>query len=165
MSSIATRLRAALPDPVRAIAGTVTWSAVMALSAAIALMLGGRVASSQSQTVIVIYALGGLLAYPVALYATRLFTLGTGAERRFAAALFFLGIATMLATAFVFSMHYRLYYAQWHSDFPSIDWIFHLLFTGANAVYQFSVLGTRLFFPLGIVALFAASLLVARQAR
>jgi hypothetical protein len=165
MTGLAEHLRTALPRPAGAVAGAAAWSATMALSAAIALMLTGRVASSQSQTIVVIYALGGLLAYPVALYATRLFALGAGTERRFAAALFFLGIATMLATAFVFSMHYRLYYAQWHSDFPSIDWVFHLLFTGANAVYQFSVLGTRLFFPLGIVALFAASLLVAQQAR
>lgn len=165
MSGLLPRLRAALPAPAGAIGGTIAWAAAMAASAAIGLLLRGRVASPQSETIVLIYALGGLLAFPVALYATRLFALGGGAERRFAAALFFLGLGTMLATAFVFSMHYRLYFAQWHSDFPSVAWVFHLLFTGANAVYQFSVLGTRLFFPFGFVALFVASLLVARQAR
>ncbi len=165
MTGLVHHLRTALPRPLATVAGSLAWAIVMALSAALALMLTGRVASSQSETIVKIYALGGFLAYPVALYATRLVALGSGTERRIAAALFSLGIATMLATAFVFSMHYRIYYAQWHSDFPSVDWIFHLLFTGANAVYQFTVLGTRLFFPLGFIALFAASLLVARQAR
>lgn len=51
------------------------------------------------------------------------------------------------------------------SGIPSIGWVFQLLFTGASAVYQFAVLGTRLFFPLGIVLFFAASLLVARLSR
>lgn len=165
MNGLAKRLRAALPHPLTTIVGTLAWSATMTASAAAALLLGGRIASAQSELILFIYALGGLLAFPVALYATRLFALGSGAERRFAAALLFLGVATMLATAFVFSMHYRLYFAHWHAGFPSITWVFQLLFTGANAVYQFSVLGTRLFFPVGFIALFAASLLVARQAR
>ena len=165
MRGLLPRLRAALPAPAGAIGGAVAWAAAMATSAIVGLLLGGRLASPQSETVVLIYALGGLLAFPVALYATRIFALGAGPERRFAAALFFLGLGTMLATAFVFSMHYRLYFAQWHSDFPSVAWVFHLLFTGANAVYQFAVLGTRLFFPVGFIALFAASLLVARQAR
>ncbi len=165
MRRLAAHLYAALPRPVATIIGTLIWSATMAASAALSLLMTGRIASAQSQTVVVIFVLGGLLAYPVALYVTRFVTLGAGAERRYAAAFLFLGAATMLATAFFFAMHYRLYYAQWHSDFPSVEWVFHLLFTGANAVYQFSVLGTRLFFPLGFAALFVGSYVVARQAR
>ncbi|MBO6719556.1 MAG: hypothetical protein JJ913_16495 [Rhizobiaceae bacterium] len=160
-----TRMRAALPSPLWTLVGTMAWAAAMGASCALALQLGGRFGSDQSNAIIGIYALGGLLAFPVALYATRLFALGGSPERRFAAALLFLGVATMLAAGFVFSMHYRQYFAQWHNDFPSVGWVFQLLFTGANAVYQFAVLGTRLFFPLGFAALFVASLLVARQAR
>lgn len=137
----------------------------MAASAAVSLLAGGRIEAAHSSTVIVIFALGGVLSFPVALYLTRLVVPGAGVERRYAAAFLALGICTILATAFVFSMHYRVYFAQWHGDFPSVQWVFQLLFTGASAVYQFAVLGTRLFFPLGIVLLFGASLLVARQAR
>ena len=165
MRGLLSRLRVALPGPGVTIIGSLGWAAAMAASAAAALLLGGRIASTHSEAIVSIYALGGLLAFPVALYATRIVVLGARADRRFAAALFFLGITTMLATAFVFSMQYRAYFAQWHSDFPSIEWVFQLLFTGASAVYQFSVLGTRLFFPVGFIALFTASLLVARQAR
>jgi hypothetical protein len=165
MTSLPSRLRAALPAPVATLLGSAGWAAAMAASTAGALYFGGRSESAQFDSIVVIYALGGLIAFPVALYLARLFALGTSAERRFAAALFFLGIATMLGTAFVFSMHYRQYFAQWHEDFLTITWVFQLLVTGANAVYQFSVLGTRLFFPFGFIALFAASLLVARLAR
>ena len=165
MRSLAARLRAALPGPASALAGAVIWAGVMAASAASALLFSGRVLSVQSETIVIVFALGGLLAFPAALYATRLAALGAPPERRFAAALLFLGVATVLGTAFVYSMHYRAYFAQWHSDFLTIHWIFQLLFTGANAVYQFSVLGMRLFFPVGFVALFAASLFVARMAR
>ncbi|MBO6539342.1 MAG: hypothetical protein JJ969_08075 [Rhizobiaceae bacterium] len=159
------RLRMALPGPVFTVSGTFAWAVAMAASAAVSLLVGGRLEPEHSQTVIVIFALGGVLSFPVALYATRLMVPGARAERRYAAALFNLGICTILATAFVFAMHYRIYFAQWHGDFPSVQWVFQLLFTGAGAVYQFAVLGTRHFFPLGIVLLFGASLLVARQAR
>jgi hypothetical protein len=165
MTGLLARLHTALPGFVSLIAGSAGWAAAMAASAAVALFFDARLTSAQSDTIIFIYALGGLLAFPAALYATRLFALGASAERRFAAALLFLGLATILATAFVFSMQYRLYFAQWHQDFPSIGWVFQLVFTGASAVYQFAVLGTRLFFPLGFVLLFAASLLVARLSR
>jgi len=159
------RLRAALPGPVVTVSGTLAWALAMAASAAVSLIVGGRIETAHSVNLIVIFALGGVLSFPVALYLTRLTVLGASAERRYAAAFVALGICTMLATAFVFSMQYRVYFSQWHGNFPSVEWIFQLIFTGVSAVYQFAVLGTRLFFPLGIVLLFGASLLVARLAR
>ncbi|MGX7872558.1 hypothetical protein ACVDG5_006595 [Mesorhizobium sp. ORM6] len=47
----------------------------------------------------------------------------------------------------------------------SATWGFQLAFTMAVALYQLMVLGIRLYFPLGLIALFAASLWFARQRR
>lgn len=155
----------ALPDPLTTVLGTPLWAATMAASAAVWLLLSGRFATSQSGAILVIFALGGALAFPVALYVTRLLARDGGPDRRFAAAFVAFGLASVLGTAFVFSMQYRIYYAQWHQPFPSVIWFFQLIFTGAAAVYQFAALGTRMFFPVGFVALFLVSWWQSRQAR
>jgi hypothetical protein len=137
----------------------------MAGIAAIWLALSDRLATSHTGAILAVFALGGALAFPVALYLTRLIVPAGGCERRFAVAFAAFGIASMLCVAFVFSMHYRIYYSQWHDPFPSVVWAFQFMFTGATAVYQFAVLGTRMFFPVGLIALFLVSLWQARQAR
>ena len=43
--------------------------------------------------------------------------------------------------------------------------MFQFVFTTRGALIQFAVLGVRLFFPLGFVALFVASLWFARSTR
>jgi hypothetical protein len=155
----------ALPDPLTTLAGTVVWAAASATSAAIWLAISGRFATSHAPAILLVFALGGALAFPVALYLTRLAVPAGHAETRFAAAFVAFGLATILGVAFVFSMDYRQYYAEWHDPFPSVVWAFQFVFTGATAVYQFAVLGTRMFLPAGLIALFLVSLWHARQAR
>ena len=80
-------------------------------------------------------------------------------------------------TAFLFAMDYRLFYSRWHAPFGTIVWAFQFVFTSASAVYQFAVLGMRLFcrsaslpcrhayiLPNACVEIAAASLLQGRQA-
>ena len=145
-------------------AGTLAWSAIMAGSAFVWLLWWQR-QDATTPTVIAVFAVGAALAFPVALVTMRMIALGRSAETRLAASLGSLAVWTVLGVAFVFSMQYRAYYAQWHEPFPSVPWFFQLAFTGAAAVYQFAVLGMRMFFPLGFVALGAASLWLARQMR
>ena len=159
------RLKASPPAWTVAIAGTIAWAIVLAASAATWLVLNDRIETSQWQAILMIFGLGGALSFVPGIVAARMVAPRGNERQRFAAALLCLGISSVLGVAFVFSMQYRLYYAQWHEPFPTVPWFFQLAFTGANAVYQFAVLGTRMFFPLALVALFAVSLRHARQPR
>jgi hypothetical protein len=62
-------------------------------------------------------------------------------------------------------MDYRSFYSRWHAPFGSVIWMFQFVFTGASAVYQFAVLGSRLFMPLGLLFLVATSLYLAKRMR
>ncbi|MBX3529820.1 MAG: hypothetical protein KF849_04385 [Rhizobiaceae bacterium] len=148
-----------------ALVGTPLWAALLAASAAAWLLLLHRFETSQWQTILAVFALGGLLAFPSGLFAARLLAPGASVGPRFAASFLCMGLASVLGVAFVFSMQYRVYYAQWHEPFPTIPWFFQLAFTGAGAVYQFAVLGVRMLFPVAFVALFAFSLWHARALR
>ncbi|RUW22679.1 hypothetical protein EOA34_20760, partial [Mesorhizobium sp. M4B.F.Ca.ET.013.02.1.1] len=65
----------------------------------------------------------------------------------------------------LFALQYRSYYAEWHAPAFTIRWAFELVFTMLTALYQFVVLGIRLYFPLGFIALVAAGIWFARQRR
>ena len=52
-----------------------------------------------------------------------------------------------------------------HAEAFTIRWAFELVFTSLTALYQFVVLGIRLYFPLGFIALAIASVWFARQQR
>lgn len=147
------------------IAGAIAWALAMGGTATLGLLLEGWQTPESVRRVAVVYAAGGLIAFIPALMLARLFVRDGSRQRSFAAALFFLGVGTTGATALVFGLLYRAYYAQWHADFPSIEWGFELAFTLAGAFYQFAVSGMPLFLPLGLAPLFAVALLHARQAR
>lgn len=137
----------------------------MALSAFFSLLLMDRVPQAHLAALTALYFGGGLLGWLVALPLARFRERGRAAETRFAAAFLFLGTATFMATAFLFAMQYRLFYAQWHAPVGTRIWLYQFVFTSAGAVYQFAVLGLRLAFPLALVFLVAASLHLARARR
>jgi hypothetical protein len=113
----------------------------------------------------ILYFAGGLLAWPFVLPVGRFLAHRRPIETRFEAFFVTLAAGTVLMTAFLFAMDYRLFYARWHAPAGTITWAFQFLFTGASAVYQFSVLGLRLFLPLGLVCLLATSFALAKRMR
>nr|WP_276315208.1 hypothetical protein [Mesorhizobium jarvisii] len=137
----------------------------MGTSALINLLLDNWVTPEKIRTVSLLFAGGGALAFPVGLFAARLVSLGRGREVAFAAAMVCLVAATIGLTAGFYALQYRSYYAEWHAPVFTLTWGFQLAFTMAVASYQFMVLGIRLYFPLGFIALFAASLWFAQQRR
>ena len=151
------RLRAALPSPLAALAGAIGWGLLMATSALFTLWLHDWQTPAFYRTIGILFALGGALAFPFALYTARLFALGRSREVAFAAAFLAFAIVTIGATALIFAFYYRSYYAQWHAAAFTVTWTFQLVFTLGGAVAQFAVLGTRLYFPLGFLALAAIS--------
>ena len=60
-----------------------------------------------------------------------------------------LTVCTIAATAFLFAMDYRIFYARWHAPFGTLTWVYQFVFTSAGAVYQFVVMGIRLYLPVG----------------
>jgi hypothetical protein len=162
---LAAHFRRSLPSLAMAVTGAGCWAAIMATSAFTNLWARGWQTPGSFAAVVLLFALGAAIAFPVGLTAARFVSLGRSAETAFAAAFLALSLATVGVTAVLFALQYRQYYAAWHADFLTITWGFQLVFTTATALVQFAVLGTRLFFPLGFVALFLASLWFARQRR
>lgn len=159
------RIRRSLPSTAETFAGSSIWAAAMAASAFAAILMQDWETTAKIRSVAVLYALGGALSFPVGLFAARLLARGRSGEVAFAAAFLAFAAATVSITGLIFAFDYRTYYAEWHADTGSITWIFQLVFTTLAALYQFAVLGVRLLFPIGFVALFAVSIWFARMPR
>ncbi|QND59989.1 hypothetical protein [Mesorhizobium huakuii] len=158
-------VRRALPGWRATLFGSLVWAGAMGASALINLLLDHWVTPDKIRIVSLLFAGGGALAFPLGLFAARLVSLGRGREVAFAAAMVCLAAATIRLTAGLYALQYRSYYAEWHAPVFTLTWGFQLAFTMAVASYQFVVLGIRLYFPLGFVALLAASLWFALQRR
>ncbi|MEX0347301.1 MAG: hypothetical protein AB3N20_20435 [Rhizobiaceae bacterium] len=128
----------------------------MALSAGTALWLNQRTTVPAISALIILFACGGLAAFMPAITIANVFRL-TDRKSRFAAFFVALTICTVGLTALFYALHFRFYFSQWHADPFTIRWAFEFAFTIAAALYQFAVLGLRLFFPVGLVALFLAA--------
>jgi len=157
-----TRLREAVPGWRTAAAGSLVWAAIMAGSAWFGLHTLDWATNADIQRVVLVYALGGLAAFAPALWLARFLAGKRGGEVRLAAALLAYASCTVVITSLIFAMDYRDYYAQWHDDDLSVRLMLEVAFTTAAALYQFAVLGLRLFFPIGFAALLAVALWFAR---
>jgi hypothetical protein len=159
------RLRRAAPSVGTALAGAVLWGSAMGASAYANLFLDAWETPAKLQFVAVLFVAGGALAFPLGLFLARLLSEGRRAEASFAAGFISFAAATVAVTALLYAIQYRSYYSAWHAEAFSITWAFQLVFTTLAALYQFLVLGVRLFFPFGFLALFAAALWFARSPR
>lgn len=162
---LAARCRRSLPPLAATLVGTAGWTLAMVASAVLTMSMRGWEMPDKLEKVAILYGFGAAIAFPVAFFLARLVSRGRSAEAAFAAMFVALALCTIGATAGLFALDYRSYYAEWHEEFGTVTWAFQFFFTAANAVIQFAVLGMRLFFPLGFVALFVVSLWFARRAR
>lgn len=157
------RFARAVPTLLEVLAGGPAWAFAMALSAWHALWMREHHATFHLQSILLLFALGGLIAWPLSLFTARYLAQDRAFETRLAAFLLFLIAGTVGVTAVLFFLNYRMFYAQWHAAAGSPTWFFQLLFTSLVALYQFLVLGVRLYLPLGAVALVLVSLWLARS--
>lgn len=160
---LAARLRSALPPWRDGLYGAAAWGLAMAVSAQVALWHTNRAETFHFWTLTLLYFAGAALAWPAALYFTRLAALGRGARAWFAATMVFLSAATVGLTAGIFALIYRIFYSQWHADAFTVAWIYQQVFTTASAFYQFAVMGLRLYLPYGALALVVVAFAIARQ--
>ncbi|MER9923391.1 hypothetical protein NKJ84_10605 [Mesorhizobium sp. M0048] len=159
------RLRRALPSLRTAFAGALLWAMAMGGSALLNLLQYDWETPAKIRFVSLLYAAGGALAFPIGLFLARLVSLGRHWEIALAAAFVCLLAATIVVTGGLFGLQYRSYYVQWHAPAFTITWVFQFVFTMLTALYQSVVLGIRLYFPLGFIALAVASVWFARQQR
>lgn len=159
------RLRAAKPPYSDFFVGALLWGMQMLAAAMLGLYLRNGLQTGRLAEVATLYFLGGLLSWPFALPVARFLAYNRPPEARFAAFFVTLTAATILMTAFLFAMEYRIFYSRWHAPFGSIVWAFQFVFTSISAVYQFLVIGLRLFLPLGLVCLVASSYHLAKRMR
>jgi hypothetical protein len=142
--------------------GALAWGLLMGTSAALKLWLQGWQTPAAILAVALIFAAGGLLAFPMAVVVASLAP--TRPQARFAAALVAITQLTAGATAGIYALQYRLYYSEWHGPPFSVGWTYQLVFTIAAAVYQFLVLGVRLYFPIAFACLLVAAYWFATRA-
>jgi hypothetical protein len=155
----------ALPSVRPAFVGAVLWALAMSASAVVVLAADAWETPARIRAVALLFAAGGFFGLPLGLFLARLLAEGRRPEAVFSAALLAFAVATIAATALIYALHYRAYYAEWHAEAFTLAWALQFVFTALAALYQFAVLGLRLYFPLGFCALFVAAWWFARQAR
>ncbi|WP_159586578.1 hypothetical protein [Chelativorans xinjiangense] len=111
------------------------------------------------------FTLGAALAFPAALYPACQVARRFETSRRFACFFLALSVMTVGLTALVFAFQYVVSVTAWHEGVGLHDLADWLLFTTATALYEFAVLGLRLYFPYGLFALFAFGLWFAARLR
>jgi hypothetical protein len=157
------RLKASVPGLQVSLLGSIIWSVCMALSVFVALIIRQWDHGGNFGVIIGVFAVGGLLAFVPALILARFVASEGQVSQRFAAAFVALTLATLGASYFVYYLQFRVYYSQWHGDIFSFVWFLQTFVTALSAAYQFAVLGSRFFFPLGLVFLFAMSFWLAKN--
>ncbi len=161
MRQLGRRLLASRPSAREILIGSPLWGAAMAASAHVALYLRNGAETSHFYSILLLFLLGGLVAWPFALVLGRFCAQGRACETRFASFFLCLTVCTIAATAFLFALDYRSFYARWHAPVGTLTWFYQFGFTSAGAVYQFVVMGIRLYLPVGFPALAAVSLWLA----
>jgi hypothetical protein len=146
-----------LPSLRVALIGSLIWALAMAASAALSVWWGDWQTPASMVKVITLFAAGGLIAFVPAFVAARLVAARRRREVRIAAALIGFSGFTVGFTVLIYYLHYRGYYAQFHHPRLTITWFYHLAYTGATSLYQFAVLGMRMYLPIGLAALLVAA--------
>jgi len=159
------RLSASVPSLTQWTLGALAWGAAMASSCLLSITILRWTPYAHERQLLLLFFVGGVLAWLIALPLVRFFSLGRPAETRLAAALLFLSAGTVGMTAYLFAVQYRAFYAQWHAPFGTKIWAYQYAYTTASAFYQFAILGLRFYFPLGLLLVVAASILLARRSR
>ncbi|MGF9567318.1 hypothetical protein [Neorhizobium sp. JUb45] len=142
------------------------WGLAMMITATAGLLLRGRVESFHLPTILLVFFAGGVLGWWLADLVGHFFQ-RIVIRRRVLAVLAFAGLAaaTVFVTAGLFALEYRSFYAQWHAETLSGIWFLQFIFTSASAFYQFAVMATRLYLPLGPLFLFAGTWIMLRRMR
>lgn len=156
-------MASALPSLRTTLLGSILWCAAISLCVWFNVRLMSWGSEAQRAEVIIIIAGGALLAFLPGVTLARL-AAGRKSQSQYMAALIIgLAISTIGITALIYLFQFRSYYAIWHDNVGAHDWYWQQFFTTASAFYQFAVLGTRLYMPLGPFVLIAAAYILSTK--
>ena len=147
-SRLLSRLGHSLPSPWTVLIGSILLGTLSAACALTGLYLrnGGLIFSRDA--IVLLYFYGAAVGFgPGVTLAT--FLVGDARPPlRMVVGTVILFLSIHTATATLFALQYRMFYAHWHADFPSIVWGFQFAFTTVGALYQFTVDSLYLYYPL-----------------
>jgi hypothetical protein len=148
------RFSDAFPSPLQVLFGSILWGTGYSLTILAGFWLRNGLAIVDPLPIAALYFYGAAAAFAPGLFLCNLFFRRKAPLPAAIATLLFL-LFTHAVTAGLFALQYRIFYAAWHANFPSITWFFQLAFTSAAAVYQFTVTTLFSYLP-GLPLLFAA---------
>lgn len=149
------RLREAAPSPSLVVFGSAAWGAIMVIAALGGIWMHNGLLMANSFAIASVFFYGGSLAFAPALWLARLWFGSRPKALRLAGGTIIIAIISHTATAGIFALQYRIFYAHWHESFPSIVWFFQLSFTSAGAVYTFTVGSLYYYWPFTCLAFIA----------
>lgn len=159
------RLHDAVPSPHVVLFGSTAWGVLMAISAVLAIWMHNGLIVSTPLALIALYFYGGSLAFAPGLWLAAFFFDQRGMASRLIGSTVVILLATHIATAGIFALQYRVFYAHWHATFPSLTWFFQFSFTSAGAIYQYSVDSIYYYWPFTLICFLGFGLWFARIKR
>jgi hypothetical protein len=157
------RIYAAAPSPVTVLLGSAAWGLSMAFAAAAGLYFSHALIVIQSLAIVSLLFYGPAAGFAPGLWLAELICGKAGRKTRFVVGTVILALATHTATAAIFALQYRVFYAHWQADFPSVVWCFQFAFTTASALYQFTIDSRYVYFPLAPLLLVLLGIWFARR--
>lgn len=148
LSRLGRRLRDALPSPATVLFGSAAWGLAMALSAMAGLYWRDGMILISRLAVISLFFYGPAVGFAPGLWLAELLCGKAGRVTRFVVGTVVMGLATHTATAALFALQYRVFYAHWHAAFLTVVWCYQFVFTTASALYQFTVDSQYVYVPL-----------------
>jgi len=133
----------------------------MALSTLFSLWHSIRLETSHVPAILALVFFSGVAAYFLATITLNLLIRNKRLEVRLSASFLVILIFTIGITSIVYAIDYWSFYTRWHGEPLSILWMIQMAFTMLGGLYQFAVMGLKLYMPIGLFCLIAASIFLA----
>jgi hypothetical protein len=141
------RIKAALPPPSWILFGSALWGGLMGTAVIVAIWRLNGLATLSPLAIFSLFFYGGALGFGPGLTLANLIAGRRGRTARFLLGSIVMLVVTHTATAVLYALQYRMFYAHWHADFPSLVWFFQLGFTSAGAAYVYLTDARLWFWP------------------
>lgn len=145
------------------IAQSFIWGLAMTFSALLSLWMSNGWQTSHLPSIIILVLFSAIAAYPLARLALYIIDRKKSFESQLAGSFLCLSVMTIGLTSVVYALSYWSFYTQWHAETFSQVWFWQFAFTNLGALYQFAVMGLKLYLPIGIIFLSIASWLISKD--
>ena len=137
-----------LPSQVTIVLGSVVTGIAMSVAGYVNLTWHDWLFVQPAQAIFLLFGIGGALGFLPGFLLTRTFFQERSKPVRAIWSFLSFALGIHLGCAVVFGLQYRIFYAHWHAQFPSLVWFFQFTFTSLAASYQYTVHARFIYFPL-----------------